>query len=141
VVLVTLPDNAIVHAQGRLGLIPSERVRTPDYALYLDARWGDDPTVTWPYLLIDWPDFGVPTNEKELFRAILDLHERAKSGELVEIACYGGVGRTGTVLGCLAVCAGVPQGEAVEWVRSHYDSRAVETEEQGLLIQRFAEWL
>jgi len=136
--LVTLPDNTFVLAQGRLGLIPSDRIRQPDYAVYLDERWDADPQVTWPYRMIDWPDFGLPNDEGELFDVIVDIHVRAKKGELVEIACYGGLGRTGTVLGCLAVRAGVQPKDAVDWVRDHYDQRAVETSEQSAFIERFA---
>ena len=136
--LVTLPDNTLVLAQGRLGLVPSQRIRQPDYAVYLDERWDADPEVTWPYRMIDWPDFGVPNDEGELFDVVVDIHVRAKTGELVEIACYGGLGRTGTVLSCLAVRAGVQLKDAVDWVRDHYDQRAVETSEQRAFIERFA---
>jgi protein-tyrosine phosphatase len=66
------------------------------------------------------------------------MHRRARAGELVEIACYGGVGRTGTVLGCLTVLAGVPASEAVAWVRDRYHPSAVETAQQEQLITRFA---
>jgi protein tyrosine phosphatase len=133
---VTFPDDTAVLAQGRLGLVPSQRIRPPDFAVYLDERWDADPAVTWPYQLIEWPDFGVPNDESALFDVIIDIHVRAKKGELVEIACYGGLGRTGTLLSCLAIRAGVQT--AVEWVRDHYDRRAVETSEQFLLIERFA---
>jgi len=139
--LVTLPDGTVVHALGRLGLIPSERSRQPDFALYLDDRWDGDPEVTWPYRLIDWPDFGLPKDERELFDAIVDIHVRANAGELVEIACFGGVGRTGTVLSCLAVRAGVEPANAVNWVRENYDQRAVETSEQCQLIESFSKAL
>jgi hypothetical protein len=136
--LVTLPNDTVVHAQGRLGLISSERPRAPDFALYLDERWLTDPEVSWPYRLIAWPDFGLPIDEGELFEVIVNIHDRAISGELVEIACYGGLGRTGTVLSCVAICAGVPLRDAVAWVRIHYDQRAVESQEQYQLIERFA---
>jgi protein-tyrosine phosphatase len=135
---VALPDGTFVLAQGRLDLVPSDRPRLPDFAVYLDERWHEDPEVTWPFLLIDWEDFGVPADEPAAFAAILDLHRRAESGELVEIACYRGVGRTGTVLSCLAVVAGVPLGDAVGWVRRHYHPQAVETPEQEQLIARFS---
>jgi hypothetical protein len=138
---VTLPDGTVVLAHGRLDLVPSERPRAPDYALYLDERWDDDPEVTWPYRIIDWEDFGLPADEAEVFAAITDLRRRAQAGELVEVACYGGVGRTGTVLGCLAVLAGVPPSGAVAWVRRQYHPWAVETTEQQQLIARFAETL
>jgi protein-tyrosine phosphatase len=135
---VTFPDGTVVLAQGRLGLIPSVRSRKLDYAVYLDERWHSDPEVTWPYRVIDWPDFGLPNDERELFDVIVDVHDRAKRGELVEIACYGGLGRTGTFLSCLAVCAGVPRSDAVDCVREHYDRRAVETSQQREFIERFA---
>jgi protein tyrosine phosphatase len=140
-VLVTFPDETFVLAQGRLGLISSERIRTPDFAVYLDDRWAADPEVTWPFRIVAWPDFGVPENETELFEIVLDIHDRAKSGELVEIACYGGIGRTGTMLSCLAVVSDVDAPNAVQWVRSHYDHRAVETDAQRALIERFVQSL
>jgi hypothetical protein len=139
--LVTFPDQSAVLAQGRLGLIISDRSRKPDWAVYLDERWAGDPEVTWPHRIIDWPDMGLPVNEGEFFDVVADIHERAKKTELVEIACYGGIGRTGTVLSCLAITAGVSPESAVDWVREHYDPRAVETNDQHELIQRFAQSL
>jgi protein-tyrosine phosphatase len=52
-----------------------------------------------------------------------------------------GSGRTGTVLACMAVLAGVPPPEAVEWVRANYRPEAVETVEQEAWVRWFAEWL
>jgi len=139
--IVNLPDATTVCAQGRLGLVASSRSPQPTYAVYLDERWVGDPLVTWAYRLIAWPDFGLPENQGELFDVILDVHARAKAGEVVEIACYGGLGRTGTVLACLAVCAGVRNSDAVEWVRANYDRRAVETDDQIQLVEAFANTL
>ena len=45
----------------------------------------------------------------------------------MEVACRGGVGRTGTALAALAVLDGLPADEAVRWVRERYHPRAVET--------------
>ena len=138
---VTLPDGTVILARGRLDLVPSQRPREPDFALYLDERWNDDPHVTWPFRIIEWEDFGLPADEAQIFTAMTDLYRRARSGELVEVACYGGVGRTGTVLGCLTVLAGVSPAEAVAWVRNHYHRSAIETVEQEQLIARFAQRL
>jgi protein-tyrosine phosphatase len=137
-VQVTLPDGTMVLARGRLDLVDSARPRNPDFALYLDQRWEDDSQVTWLHRLIDWPDMGLPVDEPDLFDAISDLYGRARDGELVEVACYGGVGRTGTVLGCLTILAGGSPDEAVAWVREQYHPLAVETPEQQQLIARFA---
>ncbi len=46
---------------------------------------------------------------------------------LVEVACGGGRGRTGSALACIAQLAGVPEDQATAWVRRHYDRRSVET--------------
>ena len=138
-VQVTLPDGTVVLARGRLDVVPSERPREPDFALYLDPRWADDPQVTWPCRVIGWEDFGLPVDEAETFTAVADLYRRARAGELVEVACYGGVGRTGAVLGCLTFLAGVAPSGAVAWVRDHYHPSAIETVEQEQLIARFAQ--
>jgi hypothetical protein len=62
-------------------------------------------------------------------------------GETVEIGCIGGRGRTGTVLACLAVLAGVNPPEAVAWVRSNYRSDAVENVEQEAWVDWFADYV
>ncbi len=136
---VTLPDGTTILARGRLDLVSATRPREPDFALYLDERWRDDPHVSWPCHIIPWADFGLPADEEQTFTAINDLYRRARAGELVEIACFGGVGRTGTVLGCLTVLAGLDPLDAVAWVRDHYHHSAIETAEQAQLIVRFAE--
>ena len=105
-----------------------------DFGLYLDARW--EPS--WPAELIDWQDFGVPREPEAAARQITSAFARAQSGERVEVGCVGGLGRTGTVLACMAVLAGTPPSEAVSWVRSNYDVRAVETKEQEAWVQWFA---
>ncbi len=54
------------------------------------------------------------------------------------MGCIGGLGRTGTVLACMAILAGIPAGHAVDWVREHYDPAAVETPEQEQWVLWFA---
>ncbi len=62
--------------------------------------------------------------------ALESLLHRARAGQHVEIGCYGGHGRTGTALACLAILCGQAPDEAVTWVRATYCERAVETGEQ-----------
>lgn len=137
--LVIFPDDTTVRARGRLDLVPDEQTRPPDFAVYLDERWAVDPEVTWPFRVVAWPDFELPDDEGEMFDAVQEVHRRARAGELVEIACYGGLGRTGTFLACLAVAAGVDPGNAVAWVRAQYDQRAVETDAQVEIVARFSQ--
>lgn len=56
----------------------------------------------------------------------------------MEVACGGGVGRTGTALACLAVMDGLPARAAIAYVRTGYHRRAVETPWQRRYIEHFA---
>jgi protein-tyrosine phosphatase len=69
----------------------------------------------------------VPSDRADALAALREAHTRARSGERVEIACRGGVGRTGTALAALAVLDGLMSAAAVQWVRAGYHRRAVET--------------
>jgi len=105
-----------------------------DFGLYMDPAWAP----TWVAETIDWKDFGLPTDTDRAVSQIVEAYRRAANGEWVEIGCIGGLGRTGTVLACMAVLSGVPEGEAVAWVREQYDPDAVETNEQELWVLEFA---
>ena len=128
---VTLPGGTVVQATG---LSRPDNDPPPDYGFYVDDAW----TAEWPHEIVDWPDYGIPDDEPGVFSLIESLWERAQRGEMVEIGCAAGVGRTGTVLACLAVLAGVPGDDAVRWVRANFRGAAVETREQQEMIGRFA---
>jgi protein-tyrosine phosphatase len=85
------------------------------------------PPPEWQHRRIRWPDFWVPTDTDDALDALREALRRARAGERVEIACKGGIGRTGTALAALAVLDGLAPGEAVTWVRAGYSPRAVET--------------
>ena len=121
---VTLPDGTSIIGSPLTARLEDNPDR--DFGLYMDPSWAP----TWDAELIDWPDFGLPTDSKAAARQIITAYQRAKSGERLEIGCIGGLGRTGTVLACLAILAGVPADESVEWVRANYNAHAVETQEQ-----------
>jgi hypothetical protein len=112
---------------------PYQRLNPPAFGLYLDGRWNPP----WPHALIDWPDFGIPSDSEFVHDALDDLHRRARSGASVEIGCLGGHGRTGTALACLAILAGTSPEEAVAWVRANYCAKAVETDEQENFVSAF----
>jgi hypothetical protein len=128
---VTLPDGTPVRA---CSLAEREPDAARDFGLYMDERW--EPT--WPAELIDWEDFGLPADPERAAAQIDDAFARARAGERVEIGCLGGRGRTGTVLACMAVLAGLPTPEAVAWVRANYRPEAVETPEQEAWVTWFA---
>ena len=80
----------------------------------------------WEHRWVRWPDLRAPASTPDAVAALREAYERS-AVERVEIACRGGVGRTGTALAAVAVVAGVPPAEAVAWVRRRYDRRAAET--------------
>ncbi|GGP46712.1 protein-tyrosine phosphatase family protein [Saccharothrix coeruleofusca] len=135
---IELPDGTRVRGRG---LKRSTADGVPDYGLYLGGktlRRKFDDRLTWPHEWVHWPDFLLPTDRAAAVALIKDLHERAKSGQRVEVACGGGVGRTGTVVACLAILSGVPADEAVAWTREHLNHRAVETPWQRAWVRSFA---
>ena len=116
--IVTLPGGARVR-----GRRVADPVSPADFAVLLHA--GPDPP--WPHRRVRWPDFWLPTDRADALDALGEALRRARAGERVEVACRGGVGRTGTAIAALAVLDGLPAAEAVRWVRAAYHPRAVET--------------
>jgi protein-tyrosine phosphatase len=131
---VALPDGTTVWAATWVG--EYVRDRRPDFGYYLDAKWQP----SWPHVHLDWPDFGVPGDPAVVVDAFTDVLARARRDEVVEIGCWGGHGRTGTALACLAVMTGV-DGDPVEWVRANYCAKAVETDEQAAFARTFGDYV
>lgn len=120
--VVQLPDGRRVRGgsvrRGR-GDVPE-----PELAVLLASRMPPPPP--WPHRWLRWPDFWLPSSTAEAVDILAEAYRRAGT-ERVEVACGGGVGRTGTALALLAVMGGVPAGGATAWARARYHPRAVET--------------
>ncbi|MFI0741469.1 protein phosphatase [Streptomyces sp. NPDC021100] len=130
--LLRLPSGRLVRGRALRHPMPDGPV--PEYAVYLLGK--RPPEVTWEAEWLHWPDFRLPADPERARTVFRAAWERA-GAERVELACGGGRGRTGTALACLAVLDGVPAGEAVAYVRRHYDPRAVETPWQKRFVRRF----
>ena len=77
---------------------------------------------------LDVPDYGVP--DEAAMRAVLQQMleaMRAAPDDAYHIGCKAGIGRTGTVMACLAILAGVVEGDPVAWLRAAYFQGAIET--------------
>jgi protein-tyrosine phosphatase len=136
---IELPDGLLVRGRGLRNGAPTGE--TPEFGLYLGSaklKARHEDGLSWPHEWVDWPDFWVPRDFDDAVAKIHALHDRARGGERVEVACGGGVGRTGTVIACLAVRSGVAVDGAVGWARAHYHPRAVEMPWQRRWIARFA---
>ncbi|EME96331.1 protein phosphatase [Streptomyces mobaraensis NBRC 13819 = DSM 40847] len=130
--LLRLPSRRLVRGRALRRPVPDGPV--PEYAVYLLGE--RPPGVAWEAEWLRWPDFRLPADRERARTVFRAAWERA-AAERVELACGGGRGRTGTALACLAVLDGVPAGEAVAYVRRHYDPRAVETPWQKRYVRRF----
>lgn len=147
--LVTFPNQVEVFARGLRRQLPGDP--SPQFGLYALGEPLDRPSLssrifgirpfvpTWPHTRIDWPDFGIPSDHEHAVSAIVHAFGLAAKGQRVEVACAGGVGRTGTVIACMAILSGEHVVEAIDWVRSNYRSDAVETAKQAVWIERFNE--
>ncbi|MFE2043521.1 protein-tyrosine phosphatase family protein [Streptomyces sp. NPDC059477] len=131
--VLRLPSGRLVRGRGLRHPLPPGP--PPGFALYLLGR--EPEPVDWEYRWLRWPDFRLPSDRPATAAALREAWRRAES-ERVEIACGGGLGRTGTALAALAVLDGVPPGEAVAYVREHYARRAVETPWQRRYVTRFS---
>lgn len=92
---------------------------------------GGSSVYYWPI-----PDMWTPPANEDSIKRLLHLHEMHKSGHTVEVACFGGHGRTGMVL---AILAALDQGwnpkEAVSKLREAYCKRAVESAAQEWFVE------
>lgn len=130
--VLRLPSGRLVRGRG-LGR-PKPSGPDPTFGLYVLDH--EPPDFDWEHRWIAWPDFRLPRDRDEARGAMVELWERA-AHERVEVACRGGRGRTGTTLACLAILDGVPNREAVAYVRRGYSTRAVENFLQRRFVHRF----
>ncbi|MFJ9623218.1 protein phosphatase [Streptomyces sp. NPDC101181] len=109
---------------------PERRLRAPhaesaDFGLYLDERWHGEADARRPYF-VSWPRLEAPVEATLLFTRVREAAQEVRNGATLEVACFGGHGRTGSALACLdMVLGGATAEEALTRVRREYCSRAV----------------
>jgi len=107
-------------------------------------RWGDRRIVERgaargvEVLRFPMPDGSPPASVEEM-QTILDVVRAGRAVGDVAIACMGGVGRTGTVVACALVEAGMDAAAAIGKVRMVRHPQAVETTRQELFVAAFEE--
>lgn len=112
---------------------------TPDLGCYAYNGWNPSS----PAIFIPWQDYGLPTcTFTQAARSIKLAFEAAKEGDVVEMGCMGGHGRTGTILACMAILADptLTGPEAVTLIKTTYCSKAVETSSQEWFVRWFRAW-
>ena len=114
----------------------------PDLGVYLDTiwmgtsaeilGWGDFdlPKPDYDTILIDWQDYAT-TNMDNLKWAISIIIKYLQRGKRVELGCFGGHGRTGTLLACLiAKVENISAYTAILAVYNRYCAKAIESRAQ-----------
>jgi hypothetical protein len=128
---LTLTDGTKIIGSGCFERTPADEV--PDFGLYAYEGWRPK----WPAAFIEWVDFGLPVDSREASRLIVEAFDRARSGELVEVGCHAGNGRTGSIIACMAILAGTAPTDAVAWTREHYCWHSIDTSEQERWVEAF----
>jgi hypothetical protein len=96
-----------------------EALERAGVTLFVDLTHAVDPLDGYEHRLAGahrvWhpiPNMGTPTSEQ--VAAILDDVDEARArGGTVYLHCWGGIGRTGTVVGCWLVRHGLDRGDAI----------------------------
>ena len=83
-------------------------------------------------------DGGVPADRAALEQTLQGVRGRLANGESVVVACRGGLGRTGTVVGCLLRDAGLAAEAAIALIRATRHG-AIETAEQERFVASWRE--
>lgn len=131
--IVEFPDGLRVRGRGLRSLRRAEPAA--DFGVYLTGR--RPPAAAIEHRWVRWRDFRLPDSTDVVVEALREARERSAT-QRVEIACGGGIGRTGAALSVLAAMSGIPADEAVAWVRAHYHRRAVETPAQERWVAEVA---
>lgn len=84
------------------------------------------------------PDFGVP-DEAHMVTILDTIDGAIAAGQAVYVHCLGGVGRTGTVVGCYLARHGAGGEEALRRVAALLGEGSPETEAQRQFVRRWRE--
>jgi protein tyrosine/serine phosphatase len=104
-----------------------------DIGLYLDERWHGHTDARAERFVL-WPTLESPLERSLLVAGVEEAAAVLEEGGTVEVACFGGHGRTGTVLSCLdLVLGGATARSALERIRHEYCRYAVGSAE----LERF----
>jgi protein-tyrosine phosphatase len=112
----------------------------PDFGVYLDEGWSS-VEIGYPHQLYFWPNRGAIELPK--FASIVDaIIEKVKEGEMVDIGCMEGHGRTGTVLaGLMMKLENLSAQEAITAVQERHCPDAIEADIQKQLLFEFGNTL
>jgi protein-tyrosine phosphatase len=84
------------------------------------------------------PDGGVPRDLVAVRQLVDQVLQAAQHGESIVIHCKGGLGRAGTIGGCVLVASGLTPQAALDALREARGPNCPETHAQRAFIRQFA---
>jgi hypothetical protein len=95
---------------------PDRRLHTAhdepaDFGLFLDERWRGETNARTAHFVY-WPMLEAPVEDELLVVRVEEAAQALRDGQRVEVGCFGGHGRTGTVVALLDVLLGGVSPEA-----------------------------
>ena len=147
-----LDDTYTIHLTGSSSLSATPGVtELPTAGVYLDDGWlqgrlatntGAEVDVASPAsLYIGWPDFGVigvDMLSEAIEWTLPYLHNK---NSIIEIACMGGHGRTGTFVAALMIREGWAVTDTMAYIRGGYCTKAIESPAQEDLLTAYSNLL
>ena len=141
-------NNLTVHLTGSSHLKHEPGVKElPTVGVYLDTGWmsgrvatnSDIPVdLTQPTsIYVGWPDFGILELDLLVEAVKWVVPYLYDSSNIVEIACIGGHGRTGTYLAAVMIHEGWAVKDAIEYIRGGYCGKAIETRDQEDMLTQY----
>ena len=91
----------------------------------------------FPFHRFPIPDVSVPTDTSGVAELVREITEAAQAGRHVVIHCKGGLGRAGTIAGCVLRVAGLDGRTALATLREVRSPSAPETSAQRRFIEQF----
>lgn len=128
---LTVWGTSLDSDQRRAGRAAAPRA---DLGIYLDDRWHGEADAL-RIRFVDWPKLEAPTAPDRLLTVLDEALGVARDGGRVEIACFGGHGRTGTALAVMDVLTGATAADAVARARYEYCPYAVGSTELELFVE------
>ena len=146
-----LEEGLQIHASSHRGYSSKKAEEGPDIGLgvYLDPIWFEKgqflltpgisvpwaPAAAFPKVLVPWPDRKAPGAELDtMLEALAWVLEELGKGVVIETGCWGGHGRTGTMLAGLLAMQGINPLDAINRVWETYCPQAIEDVSQCTFI-------
>lgn len=143
-------NKQTIYLSGFQSLKTKAQGPLPEAGVYLSNDWLWNKSLSndgWqadngaiPMVYLGWPDHGA-IQVSLLDKAVKWAQAHVDRKKNLEVACFGGHGRTGTFASALLINQGRDSQTAIDTIRSTYCEQAIEGAEQLDLLHNYAAYL